>query len=54
MNLEKFNYEIMQAEEEHLPIKKVSLSEIEYENITKFIRSVQGIPDIIEVYDNIA
>ncbi|VVC38499.1 YebC-like,Integrase, N-terminal zinc-binding domain-like,Transcriptional regulator TACO1- [Cinara cedri] len=53
-NLEKFNYDIVQAEEEHVALKKVSLSETEYEYIVKFINNVRGIPDTIEVYDNIA
>lgn len=44
----------MQAEEEHLALNKVSLSEIEYEQVVKFINNVKVMPDIIEVYDNIA
>lgn len=53
-NLEKFNYDIIQAEEEHIAIQKVILSKSEYEHITKFIDNVYGLQDIIQVYDNIA
>lgn len=53
-NLEKLKYDIVHAEEEHLPLQKVTLSELEYEHIDKFIKTVQGLPDVIEIYDNIA
>jgi len=47
-------YDIVHAEEERLPLQKVTLSELENEHIDKFIKSVQGLPDVIEIYDNIA
>lgn len=53
-NLEKLKYDIVHAEEERLPLQKVTLSELENEHIDKFIKSVQGLPDVIEIYDNIA
>lgn len=53
-NLEKLKYDIVHAEEEHLPLQKVSLSEMEYEHLAKFINNVQGLSDVIEVYDNIS
>lgn len=52
-NLEKYNYDIVHAEEEHLAQHKVSLNEIEYEHISKFISQVQGLPDFMQIYDNI-
>lgn len=52
-NLEKYNYDIVHAEEEHLALQKVTLSDIEYEHLAKFISNVQGLPDVIQVYDNL-
>ncbi|XP_022174774.1 translational activator of cytochrome c oxidase 1-like [Myzus persicae] len=52
-NLEKYKYDIVHAEEEHLALQKVSLSDIEYEHLAKFINNVQGLPDVIQVYDNV-
>lgn len=52
-NLEKFKYDIIHAEEEHLANQKVSLNESEYELITKFINQVETLQDVIHVYDNI-
>lgn len=52
-NLEKFNYDIAHAEEEHVPLQKVTLNEMEYEFLAKFINNVLGLQDIVEVYDNI-
>jgi len=53
-NLEKFNYVIVCAEEEHIALQKVSLNELEFAHLTKFINNVQGLQDVIEIYDNIA
>lgn len=53
-NLEKFKYDIVHAEEEHLPLQKVSINDIEYENLEKFINNVEGLQDVIQVYDNVA
>jgi transcriptional/translational regulatory protein YebC/TACO1 len=52
-NLEKFKYDVIHAEEEHLAIQKVSLNELEYEHITKFINQVEALQDVIHVYDNL-
>jgi len=52
-NLEKYKYDIVHAEEEHLPLQKVTLSEIEYEHLTKFINNVQGLQDVVQIYDNV-
>lgn len=53
-NLEKFKYDIVEAEEEHIPLQKVSLNEIEYEHISKFVNNVEDLQDVIQVYDNVA
>lgn len=52
-NLEKLKYDIVHVEEEHIPLQFVSLTELEYENINKFINNVQELSDVIEIYDNI-
>ncbi|CAH1738745.1 unnamed protein product [Aphis gossypii] len=52
-NLEKYKYDIVHAEEEHLPLQKVTLSEIEYEHLAKFINNVQGLQDVVQIYDNV-
>lgn len=53
-NLEKFKYDIVHAEEEHLAIQKVSINDVEYEHLAKFINNVEGLQDVIQVYDNVA
>lgn len=53
INLEKFKYEIIYAEEEHLALQKVSINEVEYEHLAKFVSNVLGLQDVIQVYDNI-
>lgn len=53
-NLDKFNYDIVHAEEEHIALQRVTLSELEFDHICKFINNVQGLQDIVHVYDNIA
>lgn len=52
--LEKLKYDIVQAEEEHLPLQQVSLNELEYKHLTKFINNIEELPDVIQVYDNVA
>jgi len=44
----------VQAEEEHLPLQQVSLNELEYKHLTKFINNIEELPDVIQVYDNVA
>jgi len=53
-NLEQFKYDIVYAEEEHIAIQKVSLNEIEFAQLSKFINNVQGLQDFVQVYDNVA
>lgn len=53
-NLEKYNYDIIHAEEEHIALQKVSLSDSEFEHVSKFINNILNLQDIINVYDNIA
>ncbi|XP_050423771.1 probable transcriptional regulatory protein Cthe_2075 [Adelges cooleyi] len=53
-NLEKYNYEILHAEEDHIPLKRVELSEIEYNHLNKFISNVENLPDVHQVYSNLA
>lgn len=53
-NLEKYNYDIVHAEEEHIALQKVSLSDSEFEHVSKFINNILNLQDIINVYDNIA
>lgn len=52
-NLEKLKYDIVHVEEEHIPLQYVSLTELEYKSINTFINHVQGLSDVIEIYDNI-
>jgi len=52
-NLEKYIYEIVHTEEEHLALQKITLSDIEYENLAKFTNNIQELPDVIQVYDNL-
>jgi len=53
-NLEKFKYDIVHAEEEHIAVQKVSINELEFAHLSKFINNVQGLQDVIQIYDNIA